>query len=481
VICMTARALLQRLASGEIRATELLETYLATLSRREPEVRAFLHWDEAAARRQAQAIDRRRAAGEPVGPLAGVPIALKDNLATRDMPTTCGSRILKDYRSPFDAHVVERLRAADAVILGKTNMDEFAMGSSTENSAYGPTRNPHDLARVPGGSSGGSAAAVAADMVPLALGSDTGGSVRQPAALCGVVGLKPSYGRVSRYGLIAYGSSLDVVGIFSQDVADAAFVLNVIAGPDPRDGTAVPTSPDDYLATLDEPIANLRIGVPREYFAEGLDSEVADAVRAALGVYEKLGATLVDISLPHTRYALAVYYLVATAEACSNLARYDGVHYGQRQPAANLAELYSASRGAGLGAEVKRRIMLGTHALSSGYRDAYYVNALRARRLIRNDYIKAFQQCDVLAGPTSPTTAFPLNDRLNDPLAMYLADIYTIGANLAGLPAVSMPCGQGKSGLPIGLQLQAPALAEARLLQICRMGERAGIAVAPKG
>jgi aspartyl-tRNA(Asn)/glutamyl-tRNA(Gln) amidotransferase subunit A len=458
------------LQQGQARASDWLATSLSVIQQRDPQLHAFLHLAEEAARATVQQMDD--APGKLSGPLAGVPVAIKDNLATHDMPTTCASRILDGYRSPFDATAVERLRRAGAVVVGKTNMDEFGMGSSTENSAFGPTRNPHDPDRVPGGSSGGSAAAVAAGMVPVALGSDTGGSVRQPAALCGIVGLKPSYGRVSRYGLIAYGSSLDTVGVMGRTVADVARVLGVIAGPDSRDGTCIEAPCEDYEADLERPLEGLRLGVPREYFAEGLDPEVADAVREAMAAYERQGATLVDVSLPHTSYALAVYYLVATAEASSNLARYDGVHFGQRAGAANLGELYERSRGAGFGPEVKRRIMLGTHALSSGYRDAYYQTALKARRRIQQDYLDAFAVCDVIAGPTSPTTAFRLGERMDDPLAMYLADVYTIGANLAGLPAISLPCGRSDEGLPVGLQLQAPLLAEAKLLRIARMAEQ---------
>lgn len=469
---MTAVLCLQRLARREISASALLDYYLTAISSRNRELNAFLHVDETGARRQAQAIDHRRAKGERLGPLAGLPVAIKDNICTAKIPTTCASRILKDYIPPYDAHVVNRLREADAVIVGKTNLDEFAMGSSTENSAFGPTRNPIDPTRIPGGSSGGSACAVAADFVPVSLGSDTGGSVRQPAALCGVVGLKPSYGRVSRYGLVAFGSSLDVVGTLTTDVADAALVLGVIAGPDPRDSTCLRESGEDYFATVEQPLTDLRVGVPREFFAAGLDSEVEQAVRTSLSIYERLGAKLVEISLPTSPHALAVYYLVATAEASGNLARYDGVHYGSRITGTNLLELYEKSRGAGFGAEVKRRIMLGTHALSSGYRDAYYLKALKVRRLIKADYDGAFQRCDVIAGPTSPTTAFALGERANDPLAMYLADIYTIGANLAGLPALSLPCGKSQAGLPIGFQLTAPVLQEERLLRAARMLER---------
>lgn len=423
-------------------------------------IHAFLHLNEQA-----------RQTGD--GPLGGVAVALKDNLCTRDMPTTCASRILEGWVPPYDAHVVERLRQAGAVLVGKTNLDEFAMGSSTENSAFGPTRNPWDVTRIPGGSSGGSAAAVAAGMVPMALGSDTGGSVRQPAALCGIVGLKPTYGRVSRYGLVAFGSSLDVVGTLTRTVADAAKLLSVIAGHDRRDSTSIDAPVPDYPATVEQPLEGVTIGVPREFFGAGLDAQVEAAVRAALEGYRRQGARLVDVSLPTVPHGLAAYYLVATAEASGNLARYDGAHYGRRTAADSLAELYERSRGEGLGAEAKRRILLGTYALSSGYRDAYYLKALKVRRLIKADYDAAFTRCDVLAGPTSPTVAFPLGERTADPLSMYLADVYTIGANLAGLPAVSVPCGFNSEGLPIGLQLIGPMLAEEKLLRAARMYERA--------
>jgi aspartyl-tRNA(Asn)/glutamyl-tRNA(Gln) amidotransferase subunit A len=474
VIRQTATQLSALLARGEVTSRQLCEQFLAAVRRHDPRLKAFLHVEEADVLRQADDADRRRRAGEPAGPLAGVPVALKDNLCTLGQPTTCASKILKDYRPPYDAHVVERLRRAGAVILGKTNLDEFAMGSSTENSAYQVTRNPWDEARVPGGSSGGSACAVAACMAPLALGSDTGGSVRQPAGLCGVVGLKPSYGRVSRYGLVAFGSSLDQVGVFAHDVTDAALMLEVIAGHDPRDATSARDPVSAYRQRLEEPLKDLTVGVPREYFVEGLDAEVEKAVREALRVYESLGARLRDVSLPNSRHGLATYYLVATAEASSNLARYDGVHYGHRAAAhEGIVDLYARSRDEGFGAEVKRRIMLGTHALSSGYRDAYYLKALKVRRLIREDFDRALSECDVIAGPTSPTVAFPVGERTSDPLTMYLADVYTISANLAGLPGVSLPCGASASGLPIGLQLMAGPLEEEKLLRVARAYERA--------
>ena len=419
-------------------------------------------------------MDAKRKRGEALGLLAGLPVAIKDILCMKGQPTTCGSKMLQNYLPPYDAHVIERLRDADAVLIGKTNMDEFAMGSSTENSAFQVTTNPWDVTRIPGGSSGGSAAAVAACEAPLSLGTDTGGSIRQPAAFCGVVGLKPSYGRVSRYGLIAYASSLDQVGPFAHTVADAALLLEAIAGHDRRDSTSVDKSTPQYSKSVEEPIKPLVIGVAREYFLEGLDAEVERAVRAALKVYEGLGAKVQEISLPHTPYAVAAYYLVATAEASSNLARYDGVHYGHRTAErGNLIDMYKRSRGEGFGAEVKRRIMLGTYALSSGYKDALYVRALKVRRRIREDFDKAFGGCDVVMGPTTPTAAFKAGEKANDPLAMYLSDIYTISGNLAGIPGVSVPCGFTATGLPIGLQIQASPFEEEKLLRIARMYERA--------
>ncbi|HZU35600.1 MAG TPA: Asp-tRNA(Asn)/Glu-tRNA(Gln) amidotransferase subunit GatA, partial [Gemmataceae bacterium] len=441
---------------------------------RDPQVRAFLHVDEAAALEQARAIDARRKKGERLGLLGGLPVAVKDVLCTRGQPTTCGSKILKDFIPPYDAHVIERLRQADAVLLGKTNMDEFAMGSSTENSAYHTTRNPWDLERIPGGSSGGSAAAVAACEAPLALGSDTGGSIRQPAAHCGIVGLKPSYGRVSRFGLVAFASSLDQIGPFAHTVADAALLLEAVAGHDRRDSTSVDHPVPAYSQSVDQPVRPLTIGVAKEHFGAGLDVEIERSIREALKVYEGLGAKIVDISLPHSPYAIATYYLVATAEASSNLARYDGVHYGHRTSVrSNLIDMYKRSRGEGFGPEVKRRVMLGTYALSSGYKDAYYLKALKVRRLIREDFDKAFAQCDVVMGPTSPTAAFKIGDKSDDPLAMYLSDIYTISCNLAGLPGISIPCGFTQGGLPIGLQILAPPFEEEKLLRIARMFEHA--------
>jgi aspartyl-tRNA(Asn)/glutamyl-tRNA(Gln) amidotransferase subunit A len=470
----TAAELLDLLARGAVSAEQLTTHVVDAIRRHEPQVHAFLLVDEAGAVEQARAIDARRRRGEKLGPLAGLPVAVKDVLCVRGQPTTCGSKILQGFRPPYDAHVVERLRRADAVLVGKTNLDEFAMGSSTENSAFQLTRNPWDLERVPGGSSGGSAAAVAAGQVPLSLGTDTGGSIRQPAAFCGIVGLKPSYGRVSRFGLVAFASSLDQVGPFGHDVADVALLLEVIAGHDRRDSTSVDRPVPAYRASLDQPVRPLRIGRVREHWDAGLDGEVAGAVTAALKEYQQLGATVVDVSLPHSKYAIATYYLVATAEASSNLARYDGVHYGHRADnPGDLMDLYRRSRGQGFGAEVKRRILLGTYALSSGYKDAYYLKALRVRRLIHQDFEQAFGQCDVIVGPTAPTPAFRIGERLDDPLAMYLADIYTISANLAGLAGISIPCGFTRGGLPIGLQLLAPPFEEEKLLRIARRYEQA--------
>ena len=448
--------------------------FLQAVRDREPKVKAFLHIDETGTLDQARAIDARRKKGEKLGLLAGLPVAIKDVLCVKGELTTCASKILRNFRPPYDAHVIEKLRQADAVLFGKTNMDEFAMGSSTENSAYQVTRNPWDLERIPGGSSGGSAAAVAACEAPLALGTDTGGSIRQPASLCGIVGMKPSYGRVSRYGLVAFASSLDQIGPFGHSVGDCALLLEAIAGHDRRDSTSVDKAVPSYTKTVDDPVRPLTIGVPREYWGTGLDAEVEQAVRAALKVYEGLGAKITDISLPHSAYAVATYYLVATAEASSNLARYDGVHYGHRsKDHKNLVDMYCKSRGEGFGPEVKRRIMLGTYALSSGYKDAYYLKALKVRRLIRDDFDRAFAQCDVIVGPTSPTAAFKVGEKSDDPLSMYLADIYTISCNLAGIAGISIPCGFTKTGLPIGLQILGAPFEEEKLLRIARMHEKA--------
>jgi aspartyl-tRNA(Asn)/glutamyl-tRNA(Gln) amidotransferase subunit A len=470
----TVRSLREQIASGKLRSREVVEKFFERIEKIEPQVGAFLTLLKETAFAQACGVDERIAAGAPAGPLAGVPVAIKDNLCTTFGPTTCASKMLEHFCSPYNAHVVEKLLAADAVIIGKTNMDEFAMGSSTENSGLKKTCNPWDLSRVPGGSSGGSAAAVAARMCAAALGSDTGGSIRQPAGFCGVVGLKPTYGRVSRYGLVAYGSSLDQIGPIAQTVEDAALLLNVIAGHDPRDSTSVPeeTAPVvDYTAELDSPVEGLRIAVV-ESLLEGAQAEVQQAVEEALRLYQKMGARLVPIQMPHFDYAISAYYVIATAEASSNLARYDGVHYGYRSPhAQDYIEVYSKSRDEALGAEVKRRIMLGTFALSSGYYDAYYLKALKVRNLIRGDFVRAFEQADCLMMPVSPTTAFRFGEKTADPLQMYLADIYTIAVNLAGVPAVSIPCGLDRQGLPIGLQIVTGPFTENKLLRIARMFE----------
>ncbi len=465
MIHSTARELRSLVASKKASAVEIARAYLDRIRAADGRVKAFLAVTEDAALAAAKRVDEKVARGEPLGPLAGVPVALKDNLATRDAPTTCGSKILANYRPPYEATVVERLRAADAVLVGKTNLDEFAMGSSTENSAWFTTRNPWDPARVPGGSSGGSAAAVAAGMACAALGSDTGGSIRQPAALTGTAGFKPTYGRVSRYGLVAFASSLDQIGPIARSVDDAALVTSVIAGKDPLDATSA-----DVPWTAPAP-RKFRLGLPREYFGEGLDPEVRDAVMAAA---KKLGAELVDVSLPTAKYGIAAYYIVAPSEASSNLARYDGVHYGHRAAApADLAALYARSRREGFGPEVTRRIILGTFALSSGYYDAYYNRALKVRRLLKQDFDRVFAQVDAVVGPTSPTPAFKIGERASDPLAMYLSDVYTVAANLAGLPGVSVNCGFTRGGLPIGLQVQGKAFDDAAVLAVAQAVEDA--------
>ncbi len=466
--------LISQLASGDLTSVALTERCLSAIAERDSAIGAFLHVDGEDALRQAAEVDARRGRGESLGPLAGVPIAIKDVLCQTGEPNTCASRMLERFVPPYDAHVITRLKDAGAVLLGRANMDEFAMGSSCENSAFKVTRNPWNTDRTPGGSSGGSAAAVAGGMTPLSLGTDTGGSIRQPASFCGIVGMKPTYGRVSRYGLVAYASSLDQIGPFAPDVSGAAALLEAIAGHDPRDATCVNRETPRYTQTLDQPLAGLRVGVACEHFVEGLDPDVEKAVRQSLDVYKSLGATIVDISLPHSKYCIAAYYLIASCEASSNLARYDGVHYGHRAAAfEGMIDMYAASRGEGFGREVKRRIMLGTFALSSGYYEAYYLKALRVRRLIRQDFDKAFEQVDVIASPVSPTPAFQLGALTKDPLAMYLMDIYTISANLAGLPGISIPCGFSNDGLPIGLQLQAPPFEEDRLLRAARMHEQA--------
>jgi aspartyl-tRNA(Asn)/glutamyl-tRNA(Gln) amidotransferase subunit A len=463
----------ERLAAGEFTAVDLAEAALERIVAVDDDVKAYLTLTPEAALEQARTADERRSQGEN-SPLLGIPLAIKDVLCTKGVTTTCGSRILEPFVPPYDATAVARLKAAGAVLLGKTNTDEFAMGSSTENSAYFTTRNPWDLTRVPGGSSGGSAAAVAADACLGALGTDTGGSVRQPASLCGVVGLKPTYGRVSRYGLIAYASSLDQVGALAKDVTDAALLLGAIAGHDSRDSTAIDVPVPDYIAALTGEIAGLRVGVPREYFVDGIQSEVEAAAHAAVDVLADLGAEVREISLPHTEYALPVYYLIAPAEASANLARYDGVRYGLRvDESGDLIQTYKDTRGRGFGAEVKRRIMLGTYALSAGYYDAYYLKAQKVRTLIKGDFDAAFEQVDVIVAPTSPTTAFRIGEKADDPLQMYLSDVLTLSMNLAGNCGLSLPCGFDAVGLPIGLQIMGPALGEEQVLRVAHAYERA--------
>ncbi|MDG1897230.1 MAG: Asp-tRNA(Asn)/Glu-tRNA(Gln) amidotransferase subunit GatA [Fuerstiella sp.] len=468
--------LLASLKQGDLSSRALTTACLARIEQLNPKLNAFNRVDADAALRKADSIDAKRAAGEAIGMLQGLPVGIKDNMCQSGVATTCGSHMLNNYRPPYDAHVVERLDAEDGVIVGKLNMDEFAMGSSTETSASGLTRNPWNTEHSPGGSSGGSAAAVAAGMVPLALGSDTGGSIRQPASFCGVVGMKPTYGRVSRYGLVAFASSLDQIGPLARDVHGAALLLQAIAGHDKRDTTCVESGVDDYSGLHGQSLDGLRIGIVDEHYGEGLDNEVEAAVRSGIARLESAGATVKSVNLPHAKYSVAAYYLIAPSEASSNLARYDGIHYGHRTEnfdAKNdgLLDLYCRSRGEGFGAEVKRRIMLGTYALSAGYYDAYYLKALKVRRRIREDFDKAFADVDVIAGPVAPTPAFRIGEKKNDPLAMYLSDIYTISANLAGIPGISVPCGLTSAGLPIGLQMQAPAFSETSLLQAAAMAE----------
>ena len=458
----TASDIRAAVAAGRVSAVEVCRAALDRIAREDPPLHAFLHVDAEGALARAAQLDRERPAGAS---LLGVPIALKDNLCTAGVPTTAASRLLERYVPPYSAHVVERLERAGAVIVGKTNCDEFAMGSSTEHSAFGPTRNPWAPDRTPGGSSGGSAVAVAAGMVPLALGSDTGGSIRQPAALCGVLGLKPTYGRVSRYGLIAFGSSLVQIGPFARSAGDLAATLGVIAGHDPRDSTSAETPVPDYAAALTGDVRGLRIGVPRALVAEGVEPGVRAAFDASLDALRDAGASLIDVELPHAALAIPVYYLVANAEASSNLARYDGVRYGARADAATLHDVYYRTR-ARFGAEVKRRIMIGTFVLSAGYYDAYYLKAHQVRARIRGDYDRAFERVDLVAMPTSPTAAFRLGERTDDPLQMYLADVFTVSANLAGLPAISIPCGLTDAQLPVGLQLIGKPLDEATLFRV---------------
>jgi aspartyl-tRNA(Asn)/glutamyl-tRNA(Gln) amidotransferase subunit A len=496
----TAAELLADLSAKRVSSVEVVQDFLARIKATEPKVKAFLRYDGDAALKQAKAIDDRRAAGKAVGLLGGLPVAVKDLICHQGELTTCASKMLANFRAPYDATIIEKLRAADAVFLGRTNMDEFAMGGSNENSAFGPTHNPWNLDCIPGGSSGGAAAAVAARMATLSIGTDTGGSIRQPAGLCGVTGLKPTYGRVSRFGLVAFASSLDQIGPLARTAEDAALLLEAISGHDPRDSTSVDAPVPQYSKTISQPLAGLKLGLVREHFGPGLDGEVEAAVREAFKVYESLGATVTELSMPHAKYGVATYYVIAPCEASSNLARYDGVHYGHRtdvakmnaaladeakqlQAAGNttalnnldnsLVRMYRQSRAEGFGPEVKRRIMLGTYALSAGYYDAYYLKALKVRRLIRQDYDEAFKQVDLIAGPVTTTPAFKIGEKTDDPLSMYLVDLYTVSANLAGVGGIVFPCGFSNSNLPIGMQLQAPPLEEERLLRAAHMFQKA--------
>lgn len=494
ILHTSATELLAQFAAKKLTSVEVTTACLNEIERIDGKVGAFLRVDREGALKKAKEVDEKRAAGKPVGALAGVPVGVKDVLCSKGEVNTCGSKMLEKFVAPYDSTVVAKLKAADAVLIGRLNMDEFAMGGSTENSAYKLTRNPWDLQCIPGGSSGGSAACLAASMVPLSIGTDTGGSIRQPASLCGVTGLKPTYGRVSRYGLVAFASSLDQVGPMACTVADTALLLEVISGHDPLDSTSAPVAVPKFSETVKQPLSGLRLGVVKEHFGPGLDPEVAAATQAAIQEYEKLGAKVREVSLPHSKYGIAVYYIIAPSEASSNLARYDGVHYGYRsEEKAFLADLqaevakagspkgidsplirlYRKSRAEGFGPEVKRRIMLGTYALSAGYYDAYYLKALKVRRLIRRDYDEAFKDVDLIVGPVAPTPAFPIGAKTDDPLAMYLGDLYTVSTNLAGLGGISIPCGFSKAGLPIGLQLQAPPLEEERLLRAAQMYQQA--------
>jgi aspartyl-tRNA(Asn)/glutamyl-tRNA(Gln) amidotransferase subunit A len=469
---LTVASTITAIAEKQVTATRLVEEFYRKIKAEDGDVHAYLMLSEERAFIQAKRIDDMAGNGDPLPPLAGVPTAIKDVMVTRGVRSTAGSKILDNFIPPYDCTAVARLEAAGAIVLGKTNCDEFAMGSSNENSAFGPVRNPRDKTRVPGGSSGGSAAAVAAGTAVASLGSDTGGSIRQPASFCGVVGLMPTYGRVSRYGLIAFASSLDHIGPFTKTVKDAAILLKVIAGRDPMDSTSADVPVPDYVTEIGKPVRGMKLGVPSEYFGEGLDEEVRTAVEAAIKRLSEAGAEIVPISLPHTAYAIPTYYVIATAEASANLARYDGVRYGYRSPKARtLSEMYRKTRDEGFGAEVKRRIMLGTYALSSGYYDAYYLKAQKVRTLLARDFQSAFTRVDAIVTPTAPTAAFKLGEKVDDPLSMYLADIYTVTADLAGIPGISVPCGQTKSGLPIGLQVLGKHFDEGTILRVAHVVE----------
>ena len=469
---LTIHELQEKIKAGETTSTEIVQAVFRRIDAVEKDVHAYILLTREKALEGAAHADEEIKKGN-IKTLTGIPIALKDLLCTKGVTTTCGSHILHNYVPPYDATVVEKLRDAGAVFTGKTNMDEFAMGSSTETSYFGITKNPWDLERIPGGSSGGSAAAVVADECIAAIGSDTGGSIRQPAALCGVVGMKPTYGRVSRYGLVAFASSLDQIGPFTKDVEDCAIMMNIMAGYDPRESTSVPADVPDYRQFLSRGIGGWKVGIPKEYFIEGIDAEVKDAIQQTIKVIEGMGAKCIEVSLPHTEYCLAVYYIIAPAEASSNLARYDGVKYGFRSlDGRDLMEMYKKSRSAGFGAEVKRRIMLGTYVLSSGYYDAYYKKASQVRALIKQDFDEAFKQCDVLLTPTTPTPAFKIGEKTDDPLQMYLSDIFTISTNLAGIPGMVVPCGFTRAGLPVGVQFLAGHFEEGKLIQIAAAYEK---------
>ena len=469
---LTINQLIEKLRVGELTSRQIMEACLNRIDSVDDKLNAFISYDVEDALAQADIADKARSQGQE-GPLLGVPVAIKDVIAVRNHPLNCASKILGNYQSPYDATVIKKLREAGAIIFGRVNMDEFAMGSSTENSAFGPSRNPWDIDYTPGGSSGGSAVAVSADECIASLGSDTGGSIRQPAALCGCVGLKPSYGRVSRYGLVAFASSLDQIGSFTKDIKDAAIMLQVIAGSDDKDSTSVPEPVPDYTAALSGELKGMRIGLPREYQVDGLDTEVKAATESAVAKLEELGAEVKEISLPHTEYAIATYYIIATAEASANLARFEGVRYGARINGEDPEEMNCKTRGAGFGDEVKRRIILGTYVLSSGYYDAYYLRAQKVRTLIRQDFLKAFEHVDLIATPTTPTPAFKIGEKAKDPLEMYLSDIFTISCNLAGLCGVSLPCGFSEKGLPIGLQLLGRPFGESDLLRAAHVYQEA--------
>jgi aspartyl-tRNA(Asn)/glutamyl-tRNA(Gln) amidotransferase subunit A len=464
----------EAIATKKTSAREVAADHFKRIAAKNSELNVYLTLSEERAYAQADRIDAMVAAGKTLPPLAGVPVAIKDVISTRGIRTTCSSKILTNYIPPYDATAVTRLEAAGAVILGKTNCDEFAMGSSNENSAYGPTKNPAAPGRVPGGSSGGSAAAVAADLAVAALGTDTGGSIRQPGSFCGIPAMMGSYGRVSRYGLIAFASSLDRIGPFARNVSDTAKVLQAIAGRDPNDSTSTTAPVEDYATALNKPVKGLRIGIPKEYFAEGMDSGVREKIDAGIQIFKRLGCEMVDIRMPHTDYAIATYYIIATAEASSNLARYDGVRFGPRTEGDSLISMYRKTRGAGFGAEVKRRIVLGTYVLSAGYYDAYYLKGQKVRTLIAKDFRDAFTKVDAIVTPTSPVPPFKMGERTNDPLQMYLADIFTVTGSLAGIPGISVPCGRIGSELPVGLQIFGPAFGEARVLQLAQAFEMAG-------